>query len=346
MSKILHIGHLDKFISDFINVVEDNFDISQHEFRFFGKKEKYSLKARSSVYIENDLSWLNPLMMFNLVHAMVKADKIIVHGLVSSDLVKLLWLMPWILKKTYWVMLGLDLYRYQKRNTSFSSKLKEFFRRPVIKNMGYLVSYIRGDYELAKKWYGAKGTYIECFMYPSNLYKKYNVPEKKHSGVNILVGNSADPSNNHLEVFDKLEAFKDQEIKIYAPLTYGNPDYAQTVIELGRQRFGDKFEALTEHMPFNQYLDFLGKIDIAIFNHKRQQAMGNTITLLGLGKKVFMRSDVSQWEFFKSHNIVVYDVDSFEVSQFDQSTLDENKETVKQYFSHDNYLVQLHELFN
>lgn len=344
-SKILHIGHLDKFISDFIKVVEDNFDISQHEYRFFGKKEKYSIKNRSRVYIEHDLSWFNLVMMFNLVRAMVKADKIIVHGLVSNDLVKLLWLMPWVLKKTYWVMLGLDLYRYQKRNTSFSSKFKEFFRRPVIKNMGHLVTYIKGDYELAQQWYGTKGQYHECFMYPSNLYKEYDVPKKQHTGINILVGNSADPSNNHLDVFDKLEAFKAQDIKIYAPLTYGNPDYAKTIIEEGKQRFGDKFDAFMEHMPFNQYLDVLGKIDIAIFNHKRQQAMGNTITLLGLGKKVFMRSDVTQWEFFKSHDIVVYDIEYFEISQFDQSILDRNKETVKQYFSYENYMVQLHELF-
>ena len=43
-------------------------------------------------------------------------------------------------------------------------------------------------------------------------------------------------------------------------------------------------------MPFNQYLEFLGKIDIAIFNHRRQQGFGNAITLLGLGKKVYLNS--------------------------------------------------------
>lgn len=41
-------------------------------------------------------------------------------------------------------------------------------------------------------------------------------------------------------------------------------------------------------MPFEEYLGLLAKIDIAILNHKRQQAMGNITTLLGLGKKYIL----------------------------------------------------------
>jgi hypothetical protein len=34
-------------------------------------------------------------------------------------------------------------------------------------------------------------------------------------------------------------------------------------------------------MPFDEYLNLLAKVDIVIFKHKRQQAMGNITTLLG-----------------------------------------------------------------
>lgn len=180
-----------------------------------------------------------------------------------------------------------------------------------------------------------KGECHECFMYTSNLYKEYDVPHKQHSGINILVGNSADPSNNHLEVFDKLEAFKDRDIKIYAPLTYGNQDYAKSIIEEAKQRFGDKFEALTEHMPFNQYIEFLGKIDIAIFNHKRQQAMGNTITLLGLGKKVFMRQDTVQYKFLSEHHIQIFKIEDIECKDtfYIDIYMDANRFKIKELFS-------------
>ena len=42
-------------------------------------------------------------------------------------------------------------------------------------------------------------------------------------------------------------------------------------------------------LPLSDYLKILGKIDIAIFNHERQQAVGNITSLLGLGKKVYIK---------------------------------------------------------
>lgn len=343
---ILHIASCDKFIPPFIELVREDFDFSQHEFYLTHGMAENELKSHPNVTLGKPGKTNRIKEYLQLIRPMHQSKKIILHGLFNWHIVIMLFFMPWLLKKSYWVMWGGDLYVYQLGERNWKWKLKEFFRRPVIKKMEHLVTYIKGDYELAQQWYGATGRYHECFMYPSNLYKDYVVPEKQHTGINILVGNSADPSNNHSEVFDKLEAFKEQDIKIYAPLSYGNQVYAQRVIEEGKKRFGEKFQPLTEMMPFNQYLEFLGGIDIAIFNHKRQQAMGNAITLLGLGKKVYMRSDVTQWNFFKSHDIAVYDIEELQVNDTDQQGLTKNKETVKQYFCMDNYLKQLHELFD
>lgn len=229
-------------------------------------------------------------------------------------------------------MWGGDLYVYQLGERNWKWKLREFFRRSVIKKMGHLIGYTKGDYVLAKQWYGARGSYHRCFFYTSNMYRELAALESYHSCINILVGNSADPSNNHLDVFDKLEAFKDKDIKIYAPLSYGNPDYAKRIIEQGKLRFGDKFEALTEHIPFNEYLEFLGKIDVAIFNHKRQQAMGNIRTLLGLGKKVYMRNDITSFESLKEDGIKVFTLDEINLDKnFDE--MSDNQLKVKRNFS-------------
>ena len=243
-------------------------------------------------------------------------------------------------------MWGGDLYSYITSKKSIRNAFGRYRKKKVISKIGHLITYIKGDYELAQKWYGAKGKYHECFMYPSNLYKEYHVQEKQHTGTNILVGNSADPSNNHLEVLDKLEAYKDQDITIYVPLSYGNQDYAKQVIAEGKKRFGDRFQPLTEFMPFEKYLKLLGVIDIAIFNHKRQQAMGNTITLLGLGKKVYMRSDATQWVFFQNRGIKVFDIEEFEITEQMKHDKVHNQAKVREHFSVKNYTNQLQELFH
>lgn len=346
MGKVLHIGAAGTIMNPFVEFIKNHFDFDQHIFLLTTTKQEPQLAAYKNVSLAQRSVPARIKHLINSIIKMHQAKKVIIHGLFDLKLVIVLFFMPWLLKKCYWGIWGGDLYVYQLGERDWKWQVREFFRRPVIKRMGHLLTYIKGDYELAQQWYGAKGQYHECFMYTSNLYKEYDVPQKQHSGINILMGNSADPSNNHLDVFDKLEAYKNQDIKIYAPLSYGNPGYAKDMIEQGKQRFGDKFEALTEHIPFDQYIEFLSKIDIAIFNHKRQQAMGNTITLLGLGKKVFMRSDVTQWEFFKSHGIAVYDIEVFTLDDATNAQVEENKHSVKSYFSEQTFVNQLREIFN
>ena len=344
--KILHIAGCDKFIPPFIEFVKEYFDFSAHDFLLMNGMASKELKITPNVHLSGRFTRSILKHYWQAMIKMHQADKVILHGLFKSRFTMMLFFMPWLLKKCYWVIWGGDLYSFKISERNFKWKLKEFFRRSVIRRMGHLVTYIKGDYDLATEWYGARGQYHECFVYPSNLYKDYAIPEVKHSSINILVGNSADPSNNHLEVFDKLEVFKDQDIKIYAPLSYGNQTYAKKVIEEGKKQFGDKFEPLTDMMPFDQYLEFLGLIDVAIFNHKRQQAMGNTITLLSLGKKVFMRSDITPWELFEDIDVKVFDVENIKLDLLDEKIKKDNQEKIKKHFSIDNYKKQLQELFN
>lgn len=341
--KTLHISGCDKFIPPFIDFLKENFDFKQHEFLLTGGMAENNLIKASNVHLanKNKLGRLNHY--FKSLIKMHQADKVILHGLFDIKLIFILFCTPWLLKKCYWVMWGGDLYTHKLSEKNRKWKVKEFFRRPVIKNIGHLVTYIEGDVELARKWYGATGRYHECIMYTSNLYKEYSVPSKQGTAINIQVGNSADPSNNHLEALEKLLPFKNDDICIYVPLSYGDKKHAQAVIQQGQQWFGDKFKPLTKFMPFDKYLSLLGTIDIAIFNHRRQQAMGNTITLLGLGKTVYMRSDTTHWQFFKEKEIVVGDVEV--INSLVILNVNGNQEKVKQYFSTENFISQLKGVF-
>lgn len=344
-AKVLHIGSCNNFIIPFIEFVRDelNNDFIEHKFLLTGKTTLSQLLNQSNIKIASSSKIGQIQHYINLAIEMNKADKIILHNLFNWRVYCLLFLMPWLYHKTYWIIWGADLYTYQLGKHNKFWHIKEFIRRPVIKNMGHLVTYIPGDVDLARKWYGAKGEYHECLMYLSNTYKALDAPSIESDTINIQIGNSADSSNNHFEILDKLLPFKNQNIKIYAPLSYGDQAHAKKVIATGKELFGEKFIALTEYIPFEQYLQFLGSIDIAIFNHKRQQAMGNTITLLGLGKTVFIRSDTTQWQFFKDKNIEVYD--SIKLDSIDKKEHLDNIIKVKEYFSEETLIKQYSEIF-
>lgn len=338
----LHCMHEEKFIEPFIEFIEKNFDSTQHKY-LIKRSEKFKSKSRENVtFVEEKLSKFKEFLIY-ATH-LNRAEKIFLHGLFNNSIIIILFVQPWLLKKCYWLIWGGDLYYYQNRPKGFRHDIIEKVRAFVIRRIGNFITYLKGDYELTQKWYGSRGKYCECLMYPSNLHKEYVVPNKQGGAVNIMVGNSADPTNNHAEIFQRLEPYKDCNINIYCPLSYGPDKYAKKIAKVGKDLFGEKFVPLLDFMPFEEYIKLLGQIDLAIFAHKRQQAMGNIISLLGLGKKVYMRSDITPWAMFNSLGIKVYDLENFKIDSMNVHQINENKNLVKNNFSEKTLFCQWREI--
>ena len=103
--------------------------------------------------------------------------------------------------------------------------------------------------------------------------------------------------------------------------------------------YGDKFRPLDDFLPPQEYQKILNSVDVAIFNHDRQQALGNILILLHLGKKVFVKNDITTWNFLKKKGLTVYntyDIDKSNFEEFiflDESTKEKNREMVEKEFS-------------
>ena len=326
--------YLDKFIAPFIDFVEESFaDFDRHVFFCFGDEvAHHPLRRCSNILYKSDYRRAS-LAYFELGRLMYQSDKIILHGLWSEGVVRLLSIQPWLLKKCYWVIWGGDLYSFEFKERDLTWHINEIPRRIVIKRLGNLVTYVSGDVDLARRWYGARGKYRECLMYPSNLYKEHKVPMKSDNAIHIQIGNSADPTNEHFEMLQMLEPYKTENIRIYVPLSYGDSDHATRVAAEGKRIFGGKFVALTDLMPMAEYIEYLTKIDIAIFNHRRQQAMGNIITLLGMGKKVYLRKDVTSWSVFEKIGVKLYELQFFGLNEMDDQLAQKNMKIMRLRFS-------------
>ncbi|WP_227938652.1 TDP-N-acetylfucosamine:lipid II N-acetylfucosaminyltransferase [Alkalihalobacillus deserti] len=330
--KVLHVFNNEKFVNQYIEFMDLNFDYSDHFFLIIGDNKGFEIKSGQNVLqLTKDIKSVR-----TLISKMNRCDKLIIHGLSNPNLVKVLFMLPWVLRKSHWVIWGSDLYYYNFKDKTFKNWAFEIVRKTVIKNISGFITHIEGDYDLAKKWYGTKGDYHYCFMYPSNLYKDYKLTnELKNTKRIIQIGNSADPSNNHIEIFEKLALLPDKNFEIICPLSYGDPNYARFVIDKGKEMFGDKFQPLTEFIPFKQYLETLARIDIAIFNHKRQQAVGNITTLLSLGKKVYIRNDITTWRFCEEHGLKVFSTNELQslFKPLPQEIKDNNQKKMMEQFS-------------
>jgi len=268
------------------------------------------------------------------------SKKIIIHGLGDERIIKLLYLQLWLLKKSYWVMWGGDFYFPEEH-----SELKKF----VIKNIGNVITYIDGDIKYIKKYYKSNPKkHYKCFMYLSNIFdeSKYkNCQKMKEDEIWILVGNSATDTNRHEFTFNKLSKIGLKDLKVNVPLSYGDPEYRDKILKIGKEIFGEKFYPLNEFLPYDKYLEIIFNIDIAIFAHNRQQGMGNLIQLLGLGKKVYLNPETSQWDLYQNLGIKVYDINGDIDLNINAKELENNKKIVREWFSLENLKAQLKKIF-
>ncbi|NMH25331.1 TDP-N-acetylfucosamine:lipid II N-acetylfucosaminyltransferase [Flavobacterium solisilvae] len=124
---------------------------------------------------------------------------------------------------------------------------------------------------------------------------------------NILVGNSADPSNNHVEVFLKLSKLDLKDRIVYVPLSYGgNENYKNHVLNAGRELLGVNFHPLIDFMPLEKYNQILLSCGTLIFNHIRQQGVGNIIISGYLGATLFLNKKSPVYKYYKSIGIEVF----------------------------------------
>lgn len=343
---VLHVLPKEKFTKEFIEFINNNFNKEEHYFLVINNKNKYNVLEQDNVKIVEE----NFNGMKYIKRGIRESDKAILHGIFSRKLILLLYFNQNLVKKCFWVIWGGDLYQYERRNSTFKLFIIEMMKKSIIKKIKGIISQIQGEYELAKKYYNTKAKFYYSFMYLSNTFKETcdKVMNYSDNYLNIMVGNSADPSNNHIEVFSKLKKYKDENIRVICPISYGDTLYRDTVIKNGIDIFGSKFVYIDKFIPFEKYLEILNSIDIAIFNHKRQQAVGNITTLLGLGKTVYIRDDITTWQFCLQYNLKVYSTNNELnniVQKLDKIDANNNIKIIKREFSEEKLKSDLEKIF-
>lgn len=307
---ITHIMINEKFIKDYIEFINKNFEKNEHIFLIIDGIDEKKIPVSQAANIKRFKTFKSKNKLINLIlkpffkiklyifllSYTVKTKKIYFHGLFNSKFISFLYIFKFLLKKSNWIIWGSDLYSYTNRDYTKKRNRKRYKKEDFVKkNFKYISALVPEDYNVAKKYYKVEGNYQRA-IYISNNPNIQIIPNVK-SELYIQIGNSADPSNNHKEILDILRKFKDEKIKIFAILSYGNENYGKEVAKYGKEIFGDRFIPVFEFLPLDKYWKYISDIDILIFNHKRQQGLGNINMLCYLEKKIYLRNDISSWNY-------------------------------------------------
>src|SRR3546814_161770 len=203
--RYIHILTNHAVVQPFINLVNENFTFKEHTFFIVGgiSTSKLPIPVNDNLYVIDNFK--APYTILKLLLQLQFCHKIFIHGLFSHYLLLLLRLNPWVLKKTNWLIWGGDLYQYKQPRISWKSKIVEGMRAYIIKRVSEVSSSLKGDFYLAKKWYGAKGTFRKVmYSFPLQVSEIQQILEKdtfqSRVTVNIMLGKSASKENQHFEV--------------------------------------------------------------------------------------------------------------------------------------------------
>lgn len=112
---------------------------------------------------------------------------------------------------------------------------------------------------------------------------------QKNSTVKVLIGNSANSRNKHIEILDILSVYKNENIDIYLILSYGaEKDYIDRVEKHAESLFGEKVHFIRDFMNVEDYTKFISTIDIGIIADTSSRALGLLFRLSVFESKIYV----------------------------------------------------------
>lgn len=147
-------------------------------------------------------------------------------------------------------------------------------------------------------------------------------------GHDIMVGNSASYSNNHLYILNYIKDIKiEEDSHIIIPLSYGGSiKYVNEVETVYRKHFGQAIETLKEYMPLHDYNRVFLRLKVIYLSAWRQESQGTAIMAFYMGIKVFMSIKSPLYKWFVDLNFIVFAIEKAKVSELNSGlSLEEKK---------------------
>lgn len=233
-----------------------------------------------------------------------------------------------------------NLYRKIKKGLVIS-KTEE--RVHLTQKIDYLGASFVQEYKLLSRIYDRKFKFFEFWYYPLEKIVDINHCALPLNNT-ILLGNSASITNNHLDVLDKLTKNKINK-NLVLPLSYGEVDYRNDVINEFKVYEKDVF-ILKYFMSIKEYNKIISSCKFAIFNTRRQQAVGNIIALLWYGAKIFISEKNTFYGYLKSLRIIVFSYEKdLKIKKLRQGLSEteilNNRKILMNFLSEDNIVKQM-----
>jgi dTDP-N-acetylfucosamine:lipid II N-acetylfucosaminyltransferase len=315
VSRFEKIGLVNRFI--FLNKVNNYQGEYSTIIEFINEEDILSVKALSKAAINyefifvyflnfgkvkfiNYLDCKDPKVIWFFYGAELYNNIAIINFVLSDDTKRILGVY-WKSKSILYLKETIRVIKYALKGKLTPNK--EFLK--AVKRIDYFAWYSKEEYDfLLKKCKIVLPKFLQLNI---KLTLPIKEPLIKHD-CKILIGNSRDPLNNHIDVINILKSIE-YKGNISFPFSYGEKKKYSNYIRLIVSNSKLAIELIEDFMPYNHYLNFVGQHSTAIFNSYRQMGLGNILVALWSGLKIYLSLKNPTYQWLKNLGFIIFSIE-------------------------------------
>lgn len=181
---------------------------------------------------------------------------------------------------------------------------KEYYSR-----VDYCLTALPVEYEFAKSYLNRPDMKYLWYNYYSIEETMGSVFDKKCHGSNIWIGNSATISCNYFDTLLRIWKIEIGDRDVIVPLSYGSPWIMKQVPRAYRMVLGDRFKPLLNLLPRDEYNEKMLSCSVMIQPHYLSQGVGNILTGLWLGMRVYISEKCITADYLKQIGVTFFTIE-------------------------------------
>ncbi len=275
-----------KFYSNLVNLINNNLCREEHLFVAIDKEVYLKLSKWENVEFYHSRCPESSSIVRYCLH---KGQWVILHGIRASVLI----LKPWDYKRVIWRSWGGGVQFIYNEGEHIKNLLKRILapvRKHMVRNF-YAVGIANAVDDIdVRQAFGDVNT-VQLNYTSSDVDRLLEMVKHvahKGSTINIMVGHSGRSYDNHICVLESLRKFLKEDILIHLILSYGDSEYMDSVEEYVHRYWPEKIIIHKEFMELEDYIAFLSKMDIAIFDGTVSYALANIEWMIEMEKTIVL----------------------------------------------------------
>jgi hypothetical protein len=126
----------------------------------------------------------------------------------------------------------------------------------------------------------------------------------------IIIGNSRNLWNNHLDILEYIQENHNSSFKLIVPFNYGEGGNYSKIVRESAERIPNT-EVLNKFLSADKYDSLYNDVAALVINSQRQMAVGNILTSLRKGVKVYLNKKNSYYTYLQKIGFIIFTIDHF-----------------------------------